>query len=167
VKQSSLHCATQWLPFSPYSSVLCTLPRHYPCCDVRYDFRIKTMFGSSLIPAVSCLIYVIGVCLRIVVSNTHCVLFVFVLCTLRCQFLVLLVFVLCTLRCQFLVLLVFVLCTLRCQFLVLLVFVLCTLRCQFLWNVFVVCPLGLLLCMLIVSRNYSCVKNFTLNQKTW
>jgi hypothetical protein len=39
------------------------------CCDVRYDSRIKAMFGSSL-PLKSCLIYVICVCLRIVVFNT-------------------------------------------------------------------------------------------------
>ena len=51
-------------------------------CDVRYDFRIKTMFGSSL-PAVvcrraqSCPIYVICVCLCIVLSNTYCVMFSF------------------------------------------------------------------------------------------
>jgi len=35
------------------------------CCDVRYDFYIKTMFGSSLPPVVCrgvCLIYVICVC---------------------------------------------------------------------------------------------------------
>ena len=66
------------------------------------------------------------------------VLFVFILCTLCCQFLwivvVLFVFILCTLCCQFLwivfVLFVFILCTLCCQFLwivfVLFVFVLCT-----------------------------------------
>jgi hypothetical protein len=47
------------------------------CCDVRYNFRIKKMFGSSL-PLVACLIYVICVCLRIVVSNTYCVVFCFV-----------------------------------------------------------------------------------------
>jgi hypothetical protein len=29
--------------------LLCVL---VPCCDVRYDFRIKTMFGSSLHPVV-------------------------------------------------------------------------------------------------------------------
>ena len=40
-----------------------------PCCDVRYDSRIKAMFSSSL-PLKSCLIYVICVCLRIVVFNT-------------------------------------------------------------------------------------------------
>jgi len=47
------------------------------CCDV----RIQPMFGSSLPPVVckrsSCLIYVICVCLRIVVSNTYCVVFLF------------------------------------------------------------------------------------------
>jgi len=47
-----------------------------------YDFRIKMMFGSSL-PASSCLwegsrlIYVICVCLRILESNTYCVVFLF------------------------------------------------------------------------------------------
>ena len=63
------------------------------CCGLRYNFHIKAMFGSSLPPVVcrrvhvftssclwegSCLIYVIFVCLRIVVSNTYCV--VFMLC---------------------------------------------------------------------------------------
>jgi len=42
-------------------------------CDVRYDFHIKSMLGSSL-PSVVCkkssfLIYIMCVCLRIVVSN--------------------------------------------------------------------------------------------------
>ena len=44
--------------------------------DVRYDFSIYTMLGSSLPPVVcrggSRHIYVICVCLRIVVSNTYC-----------------------------------------------------------------------------------------------
>ena len=57
-----------------------------PCCGVRNDFRIKTIFGSSWPPVVcrrahTCLIYVICVCLLIVVSNTCCVMFLF-LCTL-------------------------------------------------------------------------------------
>ena len=72
-----------------------------PCCDVRYDFRIKLMFCSSLPPFVlggSCLIYVISVGLCIVVSNAYCAvfLFVFVLClvypmlpvSLDCPFLI-------------------------------------------------------------------------------
>ena len=57
----------------------CTLTRE---CDVRYDFHIKAMIVSSLSPVVcrmtQCLIPVICVCLRIVMSNTHCV--VFLLC---------------------------------------------------------------------------------------
>jgi hypothetical protein len=56
-----------------------------------YDFRIATMFGSSL-PPVVCrrahvfFFYVICVCLRIVMCNTYCVVFFLssscVLCTL-------------------------------------------------------------------------------------
>ena len=47
--------------------------------DIRYDFRIKTMFGSSL-PPVVCMrahlfFYVICVCLRIAVSNILCCVF--------------------------------------------------------------------------------------------
>jgi len=61
--------------------LICVFTFWVPCCDVCYDFRIKTMFGSSLPPVVcwggwvSCLIYVICVCLCIVVSNTCCVVF--------------------------------------------------------------------------------------------
>ena len=51
--------------------------------DVCYAFRIKMMFDSSLLQ------YFVGglicVCLRIVMSNTHCVLCFFVLCTPCCQ----------------------------------------------------------------------------------
>ena len=32
--------------------LLCVLTFRVSCCDVRYDFRIKKMFGSSLPPAV-------------------------------------------------------------------------------------------------------------------
>ena len=59
------------------------------CCDVRYDFRMKTIFGSSSPQVVciggggeeggSCPIYVICVCFRIVVPNTCCVVFMFCL----------------------------------------------------------------------------------------
>jgi hypothetical protein len=50
-----------------------------PCCDVRDDFLIKRMFGSSL-PQVVCrgggsLIYAMCVCLRILLSDTYCVVF--------------------------------------------------------------------------------------------
>jgi len=62
--------------------LLCVFTFWVPCCHVRYDFRIKTMFGSSLPPVVcrkahECLIYVICVCLRIVRCNTYCVVFLF------------------------------------------------------------------------------------------
>ena len=32
--------------------LLCVFMFWVPCCDVRYDFRFKTMFGSSLLPVV-------------------------------------------------------------------------------------------------------------------
>ena len=81
--------------------LLCVFTLLVPYNDVRYDFRIKTMLGLSLPPLVCRrLIYFICVCLRIVVSNTYCVvflvLFVFVLCieypmlpvSLDCPFLI-------------------------------------------------------------------------------
>ena len=128
-----------------------------PCCDVCYDFRIiETMLGSSLLPVVCRRAHVLFTlfvyCLRIVVSNTYC--FVFLFCFLCVVYPMLPVsldcfcyvfFGLCTLYCQFLwivfVLFFLVLCTLCCQFLwivfVLFFFVLSTLCCQFLWIVFV------------------------------
>jgi hypothetical protein len=52
------------------------------CCYVRYYFRIETMFDSTFNTSCSweglCLLYVICVCLRMVVSNTYC--YVFLLC---------------------------------------------------------------------------------------
>ena len=51
--------------------LLCVFRFWVPCCDVRYDVHMITMFGSSLTPIV-CLSYVICVSLRIVVSNTYC-----------------------------------------------------------------------------------------------
>ena len=38
--------------FSFYFVLLCVCTFWVACCDVRYDFRIKTMFGSSLPPVV-------------------------------------------------------------------------------------------------------------------
>ena len=55
-----------------------------PCCGVRYDFRIKrcqVRLHLRLFVEDSCLVYVICVCLRIVVSNTYCVVFLFYLCS--------------------------------------------------------------------------------------
>jgi hypothetical protein len=59
--------------------LFCVFTIWIPCCDVRYDFRVKTMFGLVLPPVVCrrayCLIYVICACLRIMLSNTCCVVF--------------------------------------------------------------------------------------------
>ena len=86
----SLHI--EMLNFLSYLMSLCS------CWDDHYYFHIKTMFCSYFIPIClwegSCLIYVICVCLRIVVSNSYCAaVFLFclssvcVLCTKCCQFL--------------------------------------------------------------------------------
>ena len=50
-------------------------------------YAILIILTSSFLWEGSCLIYVICVSLRIVVSNTYCVVFFFVLCTLCYQFL--------------------------------------------------------------------------------
>jgi hypothetical protein len=60
--------------------LLCVFTFWVPCCDIRYDFSIKRnnvrfIFTSSCLYDGSYLIYVICVCLRIVVSNTYCVVF--------------------------------------------------------------------------------------------
>ena len=50
-----------------------------PCCDVRYDFHIKTMFGSSLCPVVCRrvhILFTLFVRMPIVGYNTYCVVFV-------------------------------------------------------------------------------------------
>jgi hypothetical protein len=63
------------------------------CCDVRYDDRIKTMFGSSL-PAVVCrrarVLFTLFVFVYSGIQHILCCvfgLFVLVLCTLCCQYL--------------------------------------------------------------------------------
>ena len=75
--------------------LLCVFMFRVPCCNVLYDFRIKTMFGSSLLSIVCRRVHYLftlfGACLRILVCNTYCVgyfsLVVFVLYTKCCQFL--------------------------------------------------------------------------------
>ena len=61
--------------------LLCVFRFLVQCSDVRYDFRIPTMFGSSLPPVdcrgCSCLIYVICGCLRIVMFNTYFAVFLY------------------------------------------------------------------------------------------
>ena len=68
------------------------------CCDVRYNFRIKTMFGSSLSPVVCRSAHVLFTLFVFVCAYwcpTHIVLcFYFVLCNLCCQFLWIIHFVL-------------------------------------------------------------------------
>jgi hypothetical protein len=63
------------------SDLVCVLTFWVPCCDVRYDFRIKSMLGSSLPPVVYRVVLVLFtlfvLCLRIVVSNIYCVVFLF------------------------------------------------------------------------------------------
>jgi hypothetical protein len=76
------------------------------CCDVRYDFRLNTIFSSSLPPFVCRryhILFTLFVFLRIVTSATHivvcfvfCFCFVFILClvcpmlplSLDCPFLI-------------------------------------------------------------------------------
>jgi len=60
---------------------LCIVTFWIPCCNVRSDFRIETMLGLPLPPVVcrmdDVLFTFVCVCLRIVVSNTYCVVFLF------------------------------------------------------------------------------------------
>jgi hypothetical protein len=73
---------------------LCVFTFWVPCCDVRYDFRIKMMF-SSCIPPVICkrahvlLTLFVFVCVKWCPTKLCCalVLFFFVLCILCSQFL--------------------------------------------------------------------------------
>ena len=67
------------------------ISRTRSCCGVCFDFRIKTMSVSSF-PQVACrsahvLCTLFVVCLRIVVSNKYCVVVLFLLYQLCCQFL--------------------------------------------------------------------------------
>jgi hypothetical protein len=73
--------------------LLCVFMFRVSCCDVRYDFRIKTMFGSTLLPLFvrGLMSYLRYFCLFAYSGVQHIlccafVLFVFVLWTLCCQF---------------------------------------------------------------------------------
>jgi len=55
--------------------LLCVFTFFVPCCNVRYHFRIKTMFGSRLLPVVcrrADVLFDICVCVCIMVSNRTC-----------------------------------------------------------------------------------------------
>jgi hypothetical protein len=58
--------------------LFCVFTFWVPCCDVRYDFRIKTMFCSFL-PPVVCRRAQVLFTLFVLVSNTYCVVFLFCL----------------------------------------------------------------------------------------
>ena len=59
-----------------------------PCCAVCYNFRLKRCWVRLYLQLFACLIYVICVCLRIVVSNTYCSVFLFCLSPSCVQFVV-------------------------------------------------------------------------------
>ena len=75
-----------------YVVLLCIFTFLVPCCDVRYEFRIKTMFSSSSSPVVCrrahvllCFVYVYlywcpAICFVHLFGSLCCALFVFVLC---------------------------------------------------------------------------------------
>ena len=50
-----------------------------PCCDFRIQTMVGSFFTSSCLQEGSCLINVMCVCLRIMVSNAHCVRFSLIL----------------------------------------------------------------------------------------
>ena len=78
--------------------LLCVSTFRVPCCDVHYDFRIKAMLGSSLLPVVCGMAHVLFMLFVFCfgysgVQDILCCVFalsVFVLClcTLCCQFLI-------------------------------------------------------------------------------
>ena len=79
------------------TGLLCVFTFLAPCCDVRYDFCIITIFGSSLLPVVCSMSYLRYFCLLAYsgVQRILCCVFVFlvfVLCTLCCKFLEIVLF---------------------------------------------------------------------------
>jgi hypothetical protein len=104
--------------------LLCVFTFWVPCCDVRYDFRIQTMFDSSLPPVVcrrARVLFMLSVFVAyIVVSSTYCVVSN-TLCRVK--------HILCRVK--------HILCPVCCLFF----FVLCTLCCQFLWIIHVLLSL--------------------------
>jgi hypothetical protein len=76
--QQIIHSLNVWIILM-YNILLCVFTFWVPCCDVRYDLRIRIRFSSSLPPVVcmggSCLIHIICVCLHTMMSKlgTHIV----------------------------------------------------------------------------------------------
>jgi hypothetical protein len=90
IKVFQIFCCSAYIVFC--AVLLCVFTFWVACCDVRYDFRIKTMFSSSLPPVVCrrTYVYLCYLCLFVysdVQYILYCVLFFFVLCTLCWQFL--------------------------------------------------------------------------------
>ena len=70
--------------------LLCVFTFWVPCCDVRYNFRIETMIGSSLPPGLMSYLRYLSLFVYSGVQHILCCVFgwfFFVLCTLCCQFL--------------------------------------------------------------------------------
>jgi hypothetical protein len=72
-----------------FAVLLCVFTFWLPCCDVRYDFNMITMFNSSLSPVVwTHVLFTLFVFVYIKCCPTHIVLcfdmLVIVLCTLCC-----------------------------------------------------------------------------------
>ena len=111
--------------------LLCVFTFWVPCCDVRYDFRIQTMFDSSLPPVVcrrARVLLMLSVFVAyIVVSSTYCVVSN-TLCRVK-HILCRVKHILCRVK--------HILCPVCCLFF----FVLCTLCCQFLWIIHVLLSL--------------------------
>jgi hypothetical protein len=75
--------------------LLCAFTFWVPCCDFRYDIRIKTMFGSSLPPVVCrrAHVYLRYLCLFTHSGVTYCVVFLFCFSSSSCcQFLWIVIF---------------------------------------------------------------------------
>ena len=75
IKVFQIFCCSAYIVFC--AVLLCVFTFWVACCDVRYDFRIKTMFSSSLPPVVCRRTYVYLCYLCIVMSSTYCVVFLF------------------------------------------------------------------------------------------
>ena len=63
-------CFKLWGSFCTFCP-LCVITFYVPCCDVRYDFHIYTMFGSSFPPAVCRRTHVLLCCLGLSVEHCH------------------------------------------------------------------------------------------------
>ena len=109
-------------------------------CPLRFPYKnyVRIVFSSSCLLEYACLIYVFCVCLRMALSNTHCV--VWLLCLSSC--------------CKFLWIVLFY-CPFRILWPLFWSCVLCNRCCQFLWMVLFWLPLryslAFMLSVLVIS----------------